>query len=512
MRYLYYLTVITLLISVLSESSASPSDPTSNTTQQHTTLFLSWNFIVILLLVLTSGIAAYSCAGSKKKKKKEEDVENPSHEMKTLPAKEEVHSEPEPKPKPDPSPATLEPPKPQEEPVKGPIKQPTPPPKQEELLEKEEIKAVKQATPPEVKKQEPTPEPTQQHDLNNNNIEIPEDRFADHQNADEEEEYNYNYYVRNRATTDTTWEIRQPDIRITGEVEKNSFGTVYKGTWKDHPCLVRELKLKTKQKNSIISLLKEMKETKLMGPHRNIVAVLGACTNPEYPICLVTEFVDGKTMKALIYEEKIDLDNSILLRFAKDITCGMGFLHNFNILHGALEINNLIVEKFNDKYIVKITDFGYGRVRLGSSLYTTKIDNLYNMRSTAPEVITELKLTKAADVYSFGCVMWEIMEKRPPWGEKSTQKVLDNILGGKILPKPKKYADEFYNFMKMCWNLQPRLRPSFDFLNRSFGDLDIKWSGGIRNRSSTRSSRIIIDLNFDDLMAEEEELAQQQQQ
>lgn len=119
--------------------------------------------------------------------------------------------------------------------------------------------------------------------------------------------------------------------------------------------------------------------------------------------------------------------------------------------------------------------------------------------------------------------MWEILERQPPWGDKSTQQILDKILGipwvlknsltfsgGKILPKPKKYADEFYNFMKMCWNLQPRLRPSFDFLNRSFGDLDIKWSGGIRNRHSTRSSRIIIDLNFDEFLAEEE--AEQQQQ
>ena len=64
------------------------------------------------------------------------------------------------------------------------------------------------------------------------------------------------------------------------------------------------------------------------------------------------------------------------------------------MLHGALETKNLIVEKINDKYIVKISDFGYGRVSLGSSLYSTKIDNLYNMRFAAPEVITELKLTK----------------------------------------------------------------------------------------------------------------------
>lgn len=104
------------------------------------------------------------------------------------------------------------------------------------------------------------------------------------------------------------------------------------------------------------------------------------------------------------------------------------------------EIKNLIVEKFNDKYIVKISDFGYGRVRLGSSLYTTKIDNLYNIRCSAPEVITDLKLTqygahgsintlRAADVYSFGCVLWEILERRPPWGDKSTPQILDKILG-----------------------------------------------------------------------------------
>ena len=92
---------------------------------------------------------------------------------------------------------------PSKESTKAPEKSPTPP-------------------PPEPVKQ-PEPKPQEIHDINNNNIEIPEDRFADNQDADEEEEYNYNYYMRNKANTDTTWEIRQPELRISSEVEKSEF-------------------------------------------------------------------------------------------------------------------------------------------------------------------------------------------------------------------------------------------------------------------------------------------------
>jgi len=81
-----------------------------------------------------------------------------------------------------------------------------------------------------------------------------------------------------------------------------------------------------------------------MKPHPNLVTLLGICSNPEKPRCIIMEYVDGElikfsfsncqtggTLRDYVLKNKIDLQQA--LKFGKDISAGMSHLHSEGFLH-----------------------------------------------------------------------------------------------------------------------------------------------------------------------------------
>lgn len=59
----------------------------------------------------------------------------------------------------------------------------------------------------------------------------------------------------------------------------------------------------------------------------NIVQVLGVCSKPETPICIVTEYLPGGSLYDLIHNPNFELTDEIIIRMAIDIASGMSHLH-----------------------------------------------------------------------------------------------------------------------------------------------------------------------------------------
>ncbi|KAA6419342.1 MAG: kinase [Trebouxia sp. A1-2] len=154
--------------------------------------------------------------------------------------------------------------------------------------------------------------------------------------------------------------------------------------------------------------------------HPNVVMFMGLCLNP---VCVVTEFCVRGALSDVI--EKAASDAAFAqqlpwpkrLSMALDAAKGMLQLHSHKppILHRDLKSPNLLVDKH---WRVKVTDFNLSSMlRLDADSDGVDSSAANNPRWLAPEVISVQNFSKAADVYPFGIILWELMTWQVPWDD-----------------------------------------------------------------------------------------------
>jgi serine/threonine protein kinase len=99
-----------------------------------------------------------------------------------------------------------------------------------------------------------------------------------------------------------------------------------------------------------------------------------------------------------------------------------------------------------------------------------------NPRWLAPEVVQGGTATAAADVYSFGIVLWELLSLQLPWGRMAMWSIVGEVLAGKRLPVPPPEAcpgfgsyAPYVALLQACWAQQPEDRPSFETICAQLG-------------------------------------------
>jgi len=80
----------------------------------------------------------------------------------------------------------------------------------------------------------------------------------------------------------------------------------------------------------------------------------------------------------------------------------------------------------------------------------------------SPEALNYQKFSKASDVWSFGVVIWEILESgKVPYPDKTNKEVIQAINDGFRMEKPKNCIDSLFILMMWCWQAKPEERPTF---------------------------------------------------
>jgi serine/threonine-protein kinase len=147
--------------------------------------------------------------------------------------------------------------------------------------------------------------------------------------------------------------------------------------------------------------------------HPGIVLALNAGFEGEQPV-LVMEYIEGKSLfEVLELRGELPLDDT--LKIMEQVFSAVGYAHRQGVIHRDLKPENIMVTAVGD---VKVTDFGIAKV-LGSARLTrtgTIMGSVYYM---SPEQILNPETVDArSDIYSLGCVFYELLTGSPPFGEK----------------------------------------------------------------------------------------------
>ena len=176
-------------------------------------------------------------------------------------------------------------------------------------------------------------------------------------------------------------------------------------------------------------------------------------------IHMVMELMEIGSMWDLLRNEMYPIVPATALRFLKDISKGMHFLHDAQppCLHGDLKSPNILIDQ---NFSAKISDFGMS-INMQTSFWA------------APECLSGDPVTKEADVYSFGVIIYEVLSRSEPYkGEEWSGIVKEICSGRKRLPIPDGCSSEVAVLMNECLRHISSQRPLFSELNRRLDAMD----------------------------------------
>ncbi|KAI0058716.1 kinase-like protein [Artomyces pyxidatus] len=134
---------------------------------------------------------------------------------------------------------------------------------------------------------------------------------------------------------------------------------------------------------------------------------------------------------------------------------GEGRERRAQILHRDLKPDNVFLDENND---VKLGDFGLSKALTQASLANTYVGTPYYM---SPELMQEKAYDSKSDIWSLGCLIYELCALRPPFHEAKTHSELSiHIRNGRIPPLPRGYSQALSAVIKSMLNLNPAMRPS----------------------------------------------------
>jgi len=139
----------------------------------------------------------------------------------------------------------------------------------------------------------------------------------------------------------------------------------------------------------------------------------------------------------------------------------LNYLHQMNRVHRDLKSDNVLM---NSKGEFKLADFGMA-VQLTNQTASLKtvVGSPYWM---APEILLERNYGKEVDVWSFGCVVMEMVDGVPPYfqypPEKATKLIVEN--GAPPLRNAERASSEVKDFISRCLEFDPRRRTTVDQL------------------------------------------------
>jgi serine/threonine protein kinase len=126
---------------------------------------------------------------------------------------------------------------------------------------------------------------------------------------------------------------------------------------------------------------------------------------------LVMDYIDGGSLKDKLSRlSRLPLADA--LQISRDILDALNFAHQNRVIHRDVKPSNILLTTDSHGYL---GDFGIALV-LGKTRVTRFGTSVGTLEYMSPEQIRGEKLDHKTDVYSFGCVLYEMLAGRPPFG------------------------------------------------------------------------------------------------
>eukprot|EP00444_Apocalathium_aciculiferum_P014944 CAMPEP_0183460128 /NCGR_PEP_ID=MMETSP0370-20130417/136937_1 /TAXON_ID=268820 /ORGANISM="Peridinium aciculiferum, Strain PAER-2" /LENGTH=291 /DNA_ID=CAMNT_0025652003 /DNA_START=61 /DNA_END=932 /DNA_ORIENTATION=- len=176
-------------------------------------------------------------------------------------------------------------------------------------------------------------------------------------------------------------------------------------------------------------------------------------------LVIIMQYCEGGDLQAFIkekFKEKKRIQEVLVMHYFVQVLQALQYIHNERILHRDLKTSNLFLMK--SKQVVKLGDFGISRVLEGSiEAAITVVGTPYYM---SPEVCENKPYTFKSDVWSLGCVLYELCMLKHAFSADNLLGLVYKIVSDKYEPIPKMYSSNLNVLIQRMLEKDADKRPS----------------------------------------------------
>ena len=173
-------------------------------------------------------------------------------------------------------------------------------------------------------------------------------------------------------------------------------------------------------------------------------------------LCIIMEFADrGDLYQKIVQHKKsaIFFEESDIWRIFIQLVKGLKSLHDLKILHRDMKSANVFLfsngsAKLGDLNVSKVAKRGLGYTQTGTPYYAS------------PEVWKDKPYDNKSDVWSLGCVLYEMITLRPPFRAQNMEGLFNKVCKGQYSRIPDRFSDDLFQVVQFLLQVNPISRPS----------------------------------------------------
>ena len=251
------------------------------------------------------------------------------------------------------------------------------------------------------------------------------------------------------------------DFKIEKVLGKGSFGSVYLVTRKADQkiyaikTVILEKLSKKEQENSV-------NEVRILASinHPNVIGYKEAFWNDkESSLNIVMEYADDGDLQTKIQKMRKEggmFTENLIWSYSIQMIEGLKALHDKKIMHRDLKSANIFLVK--DKHQCKLGDMNVSKVIKDKVLLTQTGTPYY----ASPEVWNDKPYSYKSDLWSIGCVIYELCSLRPPFHGKDLDELYANVCKGKVERINQIYSEDLWKMIKMLLQVDVNKRVDCD--------------------------------------------------
>ena len=205
---------------------------------------------------------------------------------------------------------------------------------------------------------------------------------------------------------------------------------------------------------------------------------------------MVMQYADNGDLHQKILEHKKSMkyfDEIEIWKIFIQIVKGLKALHDLQILHRDLKSANVFLfkngsAKLGDLNVSKVAKRGLGYTQTGTPYYAS------------PEIWKDLPYDNKSDIWSLGCVLYEMITLHTPFRAKNMDALYKKVLGGDIGKLPEQFSDDLNQIVQLLLKVNSNKRPNCnDILNNALVKKRIEFFNSMNETNKEENN-----LNFDE--------------
>jgi len=241
--------------------------------------------------------------------------------------------------------------------------------------------------------------------------------------------------------------------RLQRKLGQGATGTVWEATQGQRRCAIKILSPSVLADESFLPRFQREFEVARRFDHPNLVAchAMGSVLGTHY---VVMDFFRGGCLRDILKQGRLECRQA--LQYAQQIAEGLHQAHQLGVVHRDLKPENILVD---DSGHLALADFGLARAT-DSKTITVTGTVMGTPAYLSPDALKGEKAHPAADMYSFGVILFELLEGHVPFVDREIMTLFQAHLSRKPPELDGSYPDELRSLVAQLLSKEAQARPS----------------------------------------------------